>query len=226
MQFLVGSWAGEGGGAPGQGSGSFSFTPDLQGKILLRKSFAEYPAANGNPAARHDDLMVVYRDGPSRRLRAIYFDSEDHTIEYDIKAVGGAQEGHIAADSQSKDQHKHRLPSRRAPTRMKMRGGAGGPAGKPAFRRGLQLKTSPPGGRLAARSAARSGCQEWRPHAGASTVYAYFRKNTGSKACATRLAACLSRSCAIRHTGPAPAQSPSPGSRTWHAATRSLWRPP
>ncbi len=64
---------------------------------------------------------------------------------------------------------------------MKMRGGAGGPAGKPAFRRGLQLKTSPPGGRLAARS----GSQEWRPHVGASTVYAYFRKNTGLKACAT-----------------------------------------
>ncbi len=64
---------------------------------------------------------------------------------------------------------------------MKMRGGAGGPAGKPAFRRGLELKTSPPGGRLAARS----GCQEWRPHVGASTVYAYFRKNTGTNACAT-----------------------------------------
>ena len=48
-QFLVGNWTGEGGGQPGQGTGAFSFSPELQGKILVRKSFAEYPAANGSP---------------------------------------------------------------------------------------------------------------------------------------------------------------------------------
>src|SRR5882724_5087765 len=91
LQFLVGSWAGEGRGEPGRGSGSFSFTPDLQGKILVRKSFAGYPAANGKPAYRHDDLMIVYRDGPSRRLRAIYFDNEEHAIQYSIQpSEGGA----------------------------------------------------------------------------------------------------------------------------------------
>ncbi len=84
-QFLVGLWTGEGSGAPGQGTGSFSFAPDLQGKILVRKSFAEYPAAGGKPASRHDDLMVVYHDG--EQLRAMYFDSEEHTIPYAVKAV-------------------------------------------------------------------------------------------------------------------------------------------
>jgi hypothetical protein len=71
-QFLVGNWAGEGSGQPGQGTGAFSFSPELQGKILVRKSFAEYPAANGKPASRHDDLLVVYRDQATHELRATY----------------------------------------------------------------------------------------------------------------------------------------------------------
>ncbi len=84
LQFLVGHWTGEGGGTPGPAAGSFSFTPDVQGKVLLRKSFAEYPPANGKPASRHDDLTVVYRDETSRQFRAIYFDNEDHVIQYAV----------------------------------------------------------------------------------------------------------------------------------------------
>jgi len=91
LQFLVGKWAGEGGGGPGQGGGAFSFLPDLQNRILVRKSFAEYPAAKGKPAFRHDDLMIVYRDEASHDLRAIYFDSEEHMIQYSVKpAEAGA----------------------------------------------------------------------------------------------------------------------------------------
>ncbi len=88
-QFLVGNWAGEGGGQAGQGTGAFSFSPELQGKILVRKSFAEYPAANGRPASRHDDLLVLYRDPATRELRATYFDSEEHVIQYTVKSAGG-----------------------------------------------------------------------------------------------------------------------------------------
>ena len=88
-QFLVGNWAGEGGGEPGQGTGTFSFSPDLQGKILVRKSFAEYPAANGKPASRHDDLLVVYRDEATHALRATYFDSEGHVIQYAVSSADG-----------------------------------------------------------------------------------------------------------------------------------------
>ena len=35
LEFLLGNWVAEGGGAPGQGTGGFSFAPDLQGTILL-----------------------------------------------------------------------------------------------------------------------------------------------------------------------------------------------
>jgi len=86
LQFLIGHWSGEGNTADqGSGAGAFSFTPDLQGKVIVRKNFAEYPAANGKPAYRHDDLMIIYHDGATHDLRAIYFDSEEHLIRYAIK---------------------------------------------------------------------------------------------------------------------------------------------
>ena len=74
--FLIGEWVGEGAG----GSGGFSFQFDLQGKVLVRKNRAEYPATKDRGASVHEDLMVVYQEGG--RTRAIYFDTEDHTINY------------------------------------------------------------------------------------------------------------------------------------------------
>src|ERR1039457_4806143 len=87
LQFLIGSWTGEGGGGPGQGTGSFSFQPDVQGKVLVRRNHSEYPAAKDRPAVVHDDLMIVYRESDESAegaLRAIFFDnerSEEHTSE-------------------------------------------------------------------------------------------------------------------------------------------------
>src|SRR5262249_15490633 len=49
-RFLIGEWTGEGTGSPGQGKGGFSLAEDLHGKILLRRSRADYPAAGGRPA--------------------------------------------------------------------------------------------------------------------------------------------------------------------------------
>jgi hypothetical protein len=88
-QFLVGHWTGEGSGQPGSGTGAFSFIPDVQGKVLIRRSFAEYPAAGGKPASRHDDLTVIYHDETTGELRAVYFDNEDHVIRYSGKASPG-----------------------------------------------------------------------------------------------------------------------------------------
>ncbi len=86
LQFLVGDWVGEGGGSPGQGAGEFSFRPDLQDRVLVRRSFAEYPATKERPAFRHDDLTIVYRESDAGPLRAIYFDNEGHVIRYAIAA--------------------------------------------------------------------------------------------------------------------------------------------
>ncbi len=78
--FLLGDWVGEGSGAPGEGTGRFTFERSLAGNIVVRRSHSEYPAAEGRPATVHDDLMVLYPDG--RQIRADYFDNEGHVIHY------------------------------------------------------------------------------------------------------------------------------------------------
>jgi len=81
-RFLVGEWAGEGGSQPGQGAGSFSFTFDLQNRVLVRRNHVDYPATTEHPAFGHDDLMVIYFEPGSNVARAVYFDSEGHIIHY------------------------------------------------------------------------------------------------------------------------------------------------
>ena len=88
LLWLIGDWTGAGGGQPGQGSGDFSFHQDLQGQVLIRKSFSEYPATAGKPAYRHDDLMIIYSAG--KDFRAEYFDNEGHVIRY---AIGASSDG-------------------------------------------------------------------------------------------------------------------------------------
>ena len=82
--WLMGEWKGEGNGQPGQGGGIFSFKPDLNDKILIRKSHSEYPASGNRPATIHDDLMIVSLDQSGNASKAIYFDNEGHTINYSI----------------------------------------------------------------------------------------------------------------------------------------------
>jgi hypothetical protein len=82
--WLIGEWAGEGSGQPGQGVGTFSFGFDLGKNILVRKSHSEYPASENRPKVVHDDLMIVYPDQSGSQTRAIYFDNEGHTINYTL----------------------------------------------------------------------------------------------------------------------------------------------
>jgi hypothetical protein len=82
FQFLMGEWVGEGTGAPGEGTGGFTFSFDLQNTVLVRKNYANYPATKERPAFAHNDLMVVYQE--VGKIRAIYFDNEQHVINYSV----------------------------------------------------------------------------------------------------------------------------------------------
>lgn len=87
MQSLVGQWDGDPPQRPGQApSGSFTVFSELQGHALVRRSFAEFPATQGHPAARHDDLTIVYQGEAGAAPRATYYDSEGHVIEYTVSA--------------------------------------------------------------------------------------------------------------------------------------------
>ena len=89
-EWLIGEWQGEGTGKPGAGTGTFSFKPDLDEKILVRKSHSEYPATPGKPEVIHDDLMIIYSDYSGTPSKAIYFDNEGHTINYLITYITDA----------------------------------------------------------------------------------------------------------------------------------------
>jgi hypothetical protein len=84
LKFLTGKWVGEGGGDAGAGSGYFTFESSLQGKALLRKNHAEYPAGKDHPGYVHDDLMIVYAEPSGGQLQAFYTDSEGHVIRYTV----------------------------------------------------------------------------------------------------------------------------------------------
>jgi hypothetical protein len=90
LNWLSGQWIGEGGGKPGQGTGEFSFTFDLDKKILVRKSHSEYPATNDKPLIIHDDLIIIYPDDQANPSKAIYFDNEGHVINYLVSVTGNS----------------------------------------------------------------------------------------------------------------------------------------
>ncbi len=84
LQFLEGKWVGEGSSEVGHGGGYASFEKDLQGKALIRRNHAEYPATLDRPVYKHDDLMVIYVDPGSKGIRAFYTDNEGHVIHYTV----------------------------------------------------------------------------------------------------------------------------------------------
>jgi hypothetical protein len=82
--FILGDWVGDATGKPGEGVGSFSFNQDLDGNILVKKGRTVFPPANGKPGIVHDDILVVYLDNAGALSKAIYFDNENHVINYAV----------------------------------------------------------------------------------------------------------------------------------------------
>ena len=82
--WLLGEWIGEGGGQPGQGGGTFSFSFDLDKNIIVRKSHSEYPTNGDKPKIIHDDLMIIYFEASDNSTKAMYFDNEGHIINYSV----------------------------------------------------------------------------------------------------------------------------------------------
>jgi hypothetical protein len=80
--WILGAWKGDGSGTPGQGEGTFAFSFDLNGAVLVRRGHTDFPATQNKPVATHEDLMVVYLDPSSAQAKAVYFDNEGHVINY------------------------------------------------------------------------------------------------------------------------------------------------
>ena len=113
LEFLLGHWVAEGHGGPRQGTGGFSFGPDLQGTILIRKNYADYPATKDKPGYRHDDLMVIYRDPGIKQLRAAFFDNEGHAISCSARASADGNAVEFLSDATASSP-RHRLSYQKA----------------------------------------------------------------------------------------------------------------
>ena len=82
LEVVLGKWTGSAAEKDtplGAGQGGFSFELELNRKIVVRRNHAGYSSG-----AQHDDLMVIYLDAPNDTPRAIYFDTEGHTIRYNL----------------------------------------------------------------------------------------------------------------------------------------------
>ena len=84
LMLLVGSWSGEGSGMAGEGTDIFSFTFDLEQKILIRKSQADYGTNSLKDRNITEELMIIYLVDqiPSR---AICFNNQGYTVNYSIE---------------------------------------------------------------------------------------------------------------------------------------------
>jgi len=90
LAFLSGTWtatpdadsAKRLGIVAGQPSGVFTFLPELNGQVLVRRNIR---GAVRNQAYARDDVLYIYFE--SGALRAIYFDTEGHVIHYSVSTA-------------------------------------------------------------------------------------------------------------------------------------------
>jgi hypothetical protein len=85
---MQGDWIADAGagGKPGAATrGGETWKSDLDGKVIIRRDFSEYPAAAGRPAFRHEGI-TVFAQSPDGKIIAHAYDNEGHVIDYDVVA--------------------------------------------------------------------------------------------------------------------------------------------
>src|SRR5207249_4935160 len=92
LERLLGTWVADSGsgGTPGAATrGGEVWARDLNGLVLIRRDFSEYPPSANRPAWRHEGLMII---APSRNagFSAYTFDNEGHVIVYNVTAADSA----------------------------------------------------------------------------------------------------------------------------------------
>ncbi|HET6984404.1 MAG TPA: hypothetical protein VFI53_19830 [Myxococcaceae bacterium] len=81
---LVGRWEADPDPKSPGATGWTVFERAAQGRALLRKNHAQYPATKERPASTHDDVMLLFSE--NGQLRAEYVDNEGHVIRYQVQS--------------------------------------------------------------------------------------------------------------------------------------------
>jgi hypothetical protein len=83
LEKLSGRWQDERReGEPGVATaGGETWRLALDGQLLVRDGWCEFPAKGDRPAFRHEDLLVIYVDA-DHEVRAEFWDTDGHHIRY------------------------------------------------------------------------------------------------------------------------------------------------
>jgi hypothetical protein len=81
--FLLGVWTSDTETELGHATAESTFALELDGRILTRRGSTRYTSGK-SAGTQHDDLLIVYPEGPGGGLKAIYFDAEGHVIHYTV----------------------------------------------------------------------------------------------------------------------------------------------
>ncbi len=98
LDMLVGHWFADASGA--QNKGTFSFSKELGGTILVRRDHTEVPSSAGHEVAPHDILMIVYQDR-EQGLQAVYFDNEGNNATLKVLFATAGQSVQFSNEASS-----------------------------------------------------------------------------------------------------------------------------
>jgi hypothetical protein len=109
LAFLEGTWDAhtQAGSAGAQGSGTYTFQPELKHHVLVRSSGVS--AACSGPKSfdcEHSDVLYIYQEAQDQPLKAIYFDSEGHVIHYAVSTPDSTTAMFISEPSPSGPQFR------------------------------------------------------------------------------------------------------------------------
>ena len=100
LQFLIGDWVGAEGIYGVAGSPvSFSFSFDLQKRVIVQKIHADHSSVRGQAAYTGDGLMIIYLDPVTQRVRAAYFDSGGSVLHYTAEVSSDDQSVTLISES-------------------------------------------------------------------------------------------------------------------------------
>ncbi len=74
LQFLAGTWQGDGKAEDASGRGVTTFAWEVGHKVLVRRDRTEYSATARHPAFTYEALMIIYKNPASNKIEAQYFD--------------------------------------------------------------------------------------------------------------------------------------------------------
>jgi hypothetical protein len=86
LQFLVGTWQGDGKAEDASGKGVTTFDWEVGHQLLVRHDRTEYSATAQRAAFTYEALMVIYKNPASNKIEASYFDGENHVIRYQMSS--------------------------------------------------------------------------------------------------------------------------------------------